>query len=75
MRTYLKVVNPIVALVILVLCVYASTMDDGNFRPANLIKGGLATYFFAKGLFCSSTLFVLGHLLLAATDKPREGKD
>ena len=51
MRTYLRIVNPIVATVVLVLCVYASVFDESNFEPAGLVKGGIPTHFLAKGLF------------------------
>lgn len=69
MRTYLKFVNPIVAVIILALCVQASLFDDGKFKPEALLSGGLQTYFLAKGLFCSSTLFVLGRLMLLLIDR------
>jgi hypothetical protein len=69
MRIYLKVLNPIVAIIVLGLCVDASLFDDGKFKPETFLSGGLQTYFFAKGLFCSATLFVLGRVLLLLMDR------
>ena len=65
MKNYLRTVNPIVAVAVLVLCVIAATFDSGTFKPQEALKGGIPTYFLAKGLFCSSALFILGELLLA----------
>ncbi len=64
MRLYLRFVNPVVAAAVLVLCVYASTVEDGSFMPGAALQGGIPTYFVAKGIFCSSALFLLGRVLL-----------
>jgi hypothetical protein len=75
MRTYLRIINPIVAVIVLALCVYAATCDERRFKPDGLLEGGIPTYFLAKGLFCSSTLFILGRVLLsmmAACEDKRE---
>ena len=66
-----------VAAIVLVLCVYASIFDDGNFKPEGLLKGGIPTYFLAKGLFCSSALFILGRVLLSlmTTSDTRDSHD
>lgn len=64
MKTYLKVINPIVAGAVLVLCLIAATFEEGTFKPGLLFQGNIPTYFLAKGLFCSSALFILGRLLL-----------
>lgn len=64
MKTYLRIINPIVALVVFLLCLYAAIVNEGSFQPSALIKGGIPTYFLAKGLFCSCALFVLGKILL-----------
>lgn len=70
MRTYLRHINPIVALAVLALCVYAgSTPEEGAFTLKSIMDGGFATYFLAKGLFCSATLFILGQLLLHLMDR------
>jgi len=68
MKTYLRVVNPIVALAVLLLCIYAGLRDmEGDFQPKAIYLININVYFIAKGLFCSSTLFILGivasHLL------------
>ena len=75
MRMYLRIINPIVAAIVLVLCVYASVFDEGNFKPAAALKGGIPMYFLAKGLFCSSALFILGRVLLSLTAKTEDRKD
>ncbi len=69
MKTYLRIVNPIVALVVLLLCLWAAMNGDQGFQPAGLIKGGIPTYFVAKGLFCSSALFLMGRILLLMGEK------
>lgn len=70
MRTYLRYINPLVALAVLALCVYAgSTPEEGAFTLKSIMDGGFATYFLAKGLFCSAALFILGQLLLHLMDK------
>ena len=63
MRIYLKFVNPIVSLLVLLICVYSSIVSDSNLKPAGPLDGGIPAYFLAKGLFCSSALFILGKLL------------
>ena len=74
MRTYLRIINPIVAALVLVLCVYASIVDEGNYKPDAVLKGSLPTYFLAKGLFCSSALFILGRILLVLMAKSDDRK-
>lgn len=71
MKTYLRVVNPIVAVLVLALCLVAATFEDGVFKPAGLLRGSIPTYFLAKGLFCSSALFILGRLLLHLLGEPK----
>lgn len=63
MKTYLNVINPAIALVVLLLCIWASMNGENGFRPADMLKGGIPTYFLAKGLFCSSALFLIGKIL------------
>jgi len=63
MKTYLKIINPAIALLVLVLCTWASMSGDNGFRPGDMLKGGIPTYFLAKGLFCSSALFLIGKIL------------
>lgn len=54
MHTYLKIVNPIAAALVLLFCLYAATVEDGKCTIAARIEDGIPTYGFAKGLFCSS---------------------
>jgi len=78
MRTYLRVINPIIAAVVLILCLWAAswnTVEEGKFEPGGVLKGGFQTYFFAKGLFCSSALFILGRVLLVMTEKTEDRTD
>ena len=64
MKFYLKFINPIISAIILIICIYAAINEKGSgLKVSNLIAGGLPTYFLAKGLFCSSTLFILGKIL------------
>ncbi len=74
MKTYLRIINPIVALVVFLLCLYAATVNEGSFKPSALIEGGIPTYFLAKGLFCSCALFVFGKILLIMIDRAEDRK-
>ncbi|UCC94491.1 MAG: hypothetical protein JSW40_06675 [Candidatus Omnitrophota bacterium] len=76
MKFYLKWINPVVALLVLVICTWiyfggyfvsfdpkeSSAFEKGE----NIIdpgEMGFSMYFFAKGLFCSSMLFLFGHFM------------
>lgn len=50
MKTFLRIVNPIVAILILLLCLWAAFFNEGKFNPAGILQGGAC--FVAKGLFC-----------------------
>ncbi len=75
MKFYLKWVNPIVALFILVICSWlyfggyfvSFSADKSPFLRGKLIidpaEMNLQMYFFAKGLFCSSMLFLFGEFM------------
>lgn len=63
MKTYLSIVNPIVAIVVLLLCIWAAMNGDNGFRPLEMFEGGIPTYFLAKGLFCSSALILIGKIV------------
>jgi hypothetical protein len=69
MNTYLKIINPVVAVVVLLLCIWASMNGDNGFQPWGMLRGGIPTYFLAKGLFCSSALFLVGRILLLMSEK------
>jgi hypothetical protein len=70
LRTYLRIINPIVAVLVLLICLWAGMVDEGDFKPSGVIQGSISTYFLAKGLFCSSALFVLGKILEMMLAKP-----
>ena len=75
MRFYLKWVNPIIALLILVICSWlyfggyfvSFSADKSLFlKGKNILdpaEMNLQMYFFAKGLFCSSMLFLFGEFM------------
>lgn len=65
MRTYLRYVNPAVALVVLALCIWAACYEKNAFDIQGLVGGGFQTYFFAKGLFTCAALVVLGEIALS----------
>lgn len=75
MRTYLRIINPIIAIAILILCLWAAVCDEGKFEPDAVLKGSIPTYFLAKGLFCSSALFILGRVLLLMITNAEQKKD
>lgn len=64
MRFYLRVINPIIALLTFILCFWAATATDDEFNIFGIVIGGMNTYFFAKGLFTSCSLFIIGRILL-----------
>src|SRR5205814_3050308 len=65
MCTYLRIFNPLIALLIFILCSFAAVKEDKNkpIVPSNIIAGGIPTYFFAKGMFCGVALLLLGKIL------------
>jgi len=70
MRVYLKIFNPIIALLVFLLCIWAGMHNmDGEFIPLGIFKGSIATYFLAKGLFCGGALFILGFIALHFLEK------
>ncbi|MHC4506018.1 MAG: hypothetical protein ACYTFI_22210 [Planctomycetota bacterium] len=71
MKTYLKYGNPILAVVVFALCTFASMKDsdDKTWEVGGMFKGGIPTYFFAKGIFCGTAMFLLGKLLERELEK------
>ena len=63
MIPFLKIFNPIISVIVLLLCIWAAGSSDYVFKASNLFKGEFTTYFIAKGLFCSASLFILGKIL------------
>ena len=65
MKFYLRVINPIVSLFVFLLCFWSSTFSGNDgFNIFGIIIGGMTTYFFAKGIFTSLSLLILGRVLL-----------
>jgi hypothetical protein len=64
MKFYLRVVNPVIAFVVFILCFWAATHSDETFNIFGIVIGGMNTYFFAKGIFTSVSLLILGRILL-----------
>jgi hypothetical protein len=64
MRIYLKVVNPAIAVIVFLLCFWAAIWDKSSFALYGMVAGGMTTYFFAKGIFSASAVFILGKILL-----------
>jgi len=64
-RSYLKFFNPLIALLVFSLCSFAAMKEekDKPIVPANLMAGGIPTYFFAKGIFCGVAILLLGKIL------------
>jgi hypothetical protein len=71
MRTYLRVINPLVGLLVFCLCTFAAMKEDKDkpIRVGNIVIGGIPTYFFAKGIFCSVSILLLGKLLENQIDR------
>ena len=65
MRTYLRIFNPLIALLIFILCSFAAVREDKDkpIVPRNIVAGGIPTYFFAKVMFCGVALLLLGKIL------------
>ena len=61
LRFFLRYINPVLAVIVLVTCLFAASVDDGTY--GGFFHGGIPTYFFAKGIFCATTLFLLGNLV------------
>ncbi|SPE43947.1 exported hypothetical protein [Candidatus Sulfotelmatobacter sp. SbA7] len=70
MRTYLRIINPTIAVLVLLLCLWAAMNGDNGFQPRGMLKGGIPTYFVAKGLFCSAALFLMGKIVSLMSERP-----
>ena len=65
MRTYLKFINPLIAVLVFLLCTFAASKEDKD-KPiviGHVVMGGIPTYFFAKGIFCGVAIFLLGKIV------------
>jgi hypothetical protein len=70
--TYLRIVNPIVSALVLIICFYSALVNDDGFDVLLPLSGSFSSYFLAKGLFCASALFLVGKILeamIAGKDK------
>jgi len=72
MKTYLRIINPTIAILVLLLCLWAAMNGDNGFQPRGMLKGGIPTYFVAKGLFCSAALFLMGKIVLLMGERSGE---
>lgn len=63
MKFYLKVINPIIAALVVLICFWAATFNEDEFTLSGIVLGYLGSYFFAKGLFAGSSIFLLGNIL------------
>ncbi len=64
MKFFLRFVNPILALTVLVICLVAASAHgvQGKFTYVGFFQDPFSTYFLAKGIFCSTALFLLGKI-------------
>ena len=62
MEFFLRHVNPVLALTVLVICLISASTDDGM-DYVGFFEAPIPTYFLAKGIFCSTALFLLGKLV------------
>ena len=61
MRFFLRYVNPLLALTVMVICFFSATGDrDGTLT---FFEDNFCAYFLAKGIFCGTALFLLGKLV------------
>jgi hypothetical protein len=61
MKTYLSVVNPAVAALVLALCLWAAIHDDGKFKPeGNPWREAYRDTLWPRACFCSATLVLVG---------------
>jgi hypothetical protein len=65
MRVFLRYVNPVLAVLVLVLCIVAASTEATQRRLtfSGFFRDPFQVYFLAKGIFCSAALFLLGKLV------------
>ena len=70
MYFYLRVINPGISLLVFLLCTWAAILGDHNeISFSGIVAGTFPTYFFAKGLFTSTSLWLIGKILLEMLKK------
>ncbi len=72
---YLKVINPVISILALLLCSWAAIFNDKVISIFGIVGGSFSSYFFAKGLYTSASLFVLGKILLEFLQRKSEKTD
>lgn len=61
MKFFLRYVNPLLALAVMVICFISALGEKGG--RIRFFEDSIPTYFLAKGIFCSAALFLLGKLV------------
>jgi len=69
MKAYLRLVNPVVAALVFLLCMWAAFGADNGGDRVEVINDSIRVYFAAKGLFCGTALFLLGRILLEMIER------
>lgn len=75
MLFFLRFINPVIAVAVLVICLISASTEekDKGLEYVGFFKSPIPTYFLAKGLFCSTALFLLGKLVeQGIRGRPRE---
>jgi hypothetical protein len=62
MRLFLRYINPLLALAVLLFCLLAASTDEGS-KYTGFLGGPFQIYFLAKGIFCSVALLLLGKVV------------
>lgn len=63
MKFFLRYINPILALLVFAFCLWAATSEKGDFTPLGFLAGSFGSYFFAKGIFASTSIYLMGEIL------------
>ncbi|KMQ49738.1 hypothetical protein CHISP_3336 [Chitinispirillum alkaliphilum] len=64
MKFYLRVINPALSILVLLICTWASIFYDSGIDIFGIVGGSFSSYFFAKGIYTSGSLFLFGRILL-----------
>jgi hypothetical protein len=65
MLFFVRCVNPVIAVAVLVLCLLSAGThaNESGLKYSGYFKDPIQVYFLAKGLFCSTALLLLGTLV------------
>jgi hypothetical protein len=71
MLFYLRVINPVISILVFLICTWSSIYYDSNsgINVFGIIAGSFPTYFFAKGLYTGGSLYLIGRILLEIVSK------